>query len=274
MVLNLLKVIDVSSNQGFIKIAPIDCDAVITKATGGNSYVNHCCDYVIQQCIKLNKPFGFYHYAHEYGKVNLPEKEADFFIKNTKNYFKRGLVVLDYEVPINGRNYTKTDINWIEQFIEYVHQKTGVYCLLYISKSLLYGTGDWSRVAKISGLWFAQYADNNRTGWTKTPWSDHKPTSPFNVVMDQYTSTGRIHGYNGNLDLSIFYGDKNTWNAYANPSKQIIHKPTEKTKEVKHMDYLTEFAKDVIKGKYGNGQHRKENIYNAVQKKVEQLLKK
>lgn len=270
----MLKVIDVSSNQGLIKIAPIDCDAVITKATGGVNYVNKCCDYVIQQCIKIHKPFGFYHYAHEYGKVNLPEKEADFFIKNTKNYFKRGLVALDYEVPINGRNYTKTDINWIEQFIEYVHQKTGVYCLLYISKSLLNGTGDWSRVAKISGLWFAQYADNNRTGWTIKPWSDSKPTKPFNVVMDQYTSTGRVKGYNGNLDLSIFYGDLNTWKAYADPSKPIIHKPDNKPKEVRQVDYLTEFAKDVIKGKYGNGQHRKENIYNAVQKKVEQLLKK
>jgi len=265
----MLKVIDVSSIQGKIKIDPIDCNAVITKATGGNSYVNHCCDYVIQQCIKLNKPFGFYHYAHEYGKVNLPEKEADFFIKNTKNYFKRGLVALDYEVPINGRNYTQADIKWIEQFIEYVHQKTGVYCLLYISKSLVTSAGNWSKVAKVSSLWFAQYADNNRTGWTTKPWTDSKHTTPFNVVMQQYTGHGRVRGYNGDLDLSIFYGDINTWNAYANPSKPIVHKP-----EQKPIDYLTPFANDVIHGKYGDGLKRKENIFNAVQNKVNQLIKK
>ena len=70
----MLRVIDVSSNQGLIKIAPIDCDAVIAKATGGTSYVNDCCDYVIQQCIKLGKPWGFYHYAHEFGHVDTPQK--------------------------------------------------------------------------------------------------------------------------------------------------------------------------------------------------------
>ena len=97
----MLKVIDVSSNQGLIKIAPIDCDAVIAKATGGTSYVNDCCDYVIQQCIKLGKPWGFYHYAHEFGHVDTPQKEADYFIQNTRDYFTHGIVALDYEVAIN-----------------------------------------------------------------------------------------------------------------------------------------------------------------------------
>lgn len=263
-----LRTIDVSSIQGLIKIAPIDCDAVITKATGGVSYVNDCCDHVIQQCIKLNKPFGFYHYAHEFGKVNTPTAEADFLIKNTKNYFTHGLVALDYEVAINGRNYTQQDINWIEQFIEYVHQKTGVYCLLYISKSMVTSAGDWSKVAKIAGLWFAQYADNNSTGWTNNPWNDRKSTKPFNVVMQQYTGHGRIKGYNGDLDLSLFYGDTNTWKAYANPKKPVVHQSTDKP-----VDYLTPFAKDVIHGKYGTGSQRKENIFNAVQNKVNQLLK-
>ena len=45
-------------------------------------------------------------------------------------------------------------------------------------------------------------------------------------------------------------------------------------KEVKPMDYLTAFAQDVINGKYGVGQQRKENIYNAVQNRVDELLKK
>ena len=53
-----LRVIDVSANQGLINIAPIDCDAVIVKGTGGNNYVNDCCDFVLQQCFKLNKPAG------------------------------------------------------------------------------------------------------------------------------------------------------------------------------------------------------------------------
>lgn len=268
----MLRVIDVSSNQGYIKIAPIDCDAVITKATGGDNYVNKCCDYVIQQCIKLKKPFGFYHFAHEYGRVKSPATEADYFIKNSKNYFKKGIAILDYEVAMNGKNYTQQDINWVQQFIEYVHQKTGVYCLLYTSKALLNGVGDWSKVAKIAGLWFAQYANNTPMGWTTKPWTDNRSTKPFNVVMQQYTSTGRIKGYNANLDLSLFYGDLNAWKAYADPKHPIVHKTPKKPQEDTKMDYLTAIAKDVIKGKYGVGNQRKENIYKAIQKRVNELM--
>ena len=269
----MLRVIDVSSNQGLINVAPIDCDAVIAKATGGTSYVNDCCDYVIQQCIKLNKPWGFYHYAHEFGHVDTPQKEADYLIQNASNYFTHGIVALDYEVAINGSSYTQQDIDWINQFINYVYQKTGVYCLLYISKSLVTSAGDWSNVAKNAGLWYAQYADNNRVGWSNNPWSDNKSTAPFTVVMQQYTGHGRINGYNGDLDLSLFYGDKNTWQAYANP-KRTIHQSNDNMKELKPVDYLTAFAQDVISGKYGEGQQRKENIYNAVQNRVNELLKK
>lgn len=270
----MLKVIDVSSIQGRIQIEPIDCNAVIVKATGGNNYVNPDCDYVIQQCMKLGKPFGFYHFAHEYGKVSEPATEAKFLVDNTRNYFTHGVPVLDYEIAINGRNYTQQDIDWIEQFIEYVHQQTGVYCLLYISKSLITEAGDWSNVAKLSGLWFAQYAYNTPMGWTSDPWSDSKSTAPFNVVMQQFTSHGRINGYNGDLDLSLFYGDVNTWNAYANPQKPIVHTPADPTKEVKSMDYLTQFAQAVIRGEYGVMPQRKENIYNAIQKRVNELLSK
>lgn len=266
-----LRVIDVSSNQGLIKIAPIDCDAVITKATGGVSYVNDCCDFVVQQCKQLGKPWGFYHFAHEFGHVDIPEKEAKFFIDNTKDYFKQGLVALDYEIAINGKSYTQEDINWIEQFINYVYQQTGVYCLLYISKSLVTSAGDWSKVAKMSGLWFAQYADNNYTDWQSNPWSDNKSTAPFNVVMQQFTSHGRINGYSRDLDLSLFYGDTNSWNKYANPKQTVT--PKKEDVKVSQNDYLTAFAKDVIAGKYGNGNERKENIYESVQNKVNELEK-
>ena len=37
---------------------------------------------------------------------------------------------------------------------------------------------------------------------------------------------------------------------------------------------LTDFAKDVINGKYGNGSARKENIYNTVQNEVNAILNK
>lgn len=262
-----LRIIDVSSNQGLINIAPIDCDGVITKATGGNNYVNDCCDHVLQQCYKLNKPSGFYHYAHEFGNINDPIKESDYFIDNTKDYFGKSIPILDYEVAINGRSYTDQDVQWCKQWLQHVKDKTGVTPLLYISKSVISAT-DWTPVTNLSVAgWIAQYADNNYTGWQTDPWTDNKPFTPFNVVMYQYTSHGRINGYNGDLDLSLFYGDVNTWNKYIS-----INKPTNNTQS--SIDYLTPFAKDVLSGMYGNGDQRKENIFNAVQKRVNELTQK
>ena len=265
-----LRTIDVSSNQGSINISSIDCDAVIVKATGGNNYVNEYCDFVVQQCFKLGKPAGIYHYAHEYGNINDPIAESDYFINNCKNYFGKVLVALDYEVAMNGYKYTQQDVEWCRQFIQNVINKTGVIPLLYISKSLIYEC-DWSSVANMNvGLWFAQYADNNNTGWLSDPWDDGKSTKPFTTVLQQYTSHGRISGYNADLDLSLFYGTVNAWNKYAY-SKD--NKTNETGGNVNRDDYLTYFARDVIAGKYGDGNERKEKIYEAVQNKVNELLK-
>lgn len=214
-----LRVIDVSSNQGAIKVARIDCDAVIAKGTGGTNYVNKYCDPVLQQCFKLKKPAGVYHFAHEYGKINNPITESNYFINNCKNYFGKVIVALDYEVAINGHSYTQKDVKWCKQFIQNVIKRTGVRPLLYISKSLV-SECNWSSVAKLNiGLWYAQYANYNRKGWLKNPWDDGKSVKPFTPVLHQYTSNGRIKGYNGALDLSLFYGNKLAWNKYAKKIK-------------------------------------------------------
>ena len=259
-----LRVIDVSSIQGMINVKAIDCDAVIVKGTGGTNYVNNSCDFVLQQCFTLGKPAGLYHYAHEYGNINDPVAESNYFITNCKNYFGKVLVALDYEVAINGRNYTQQDVKWCYDFIQNVIKRTGIVPLLYISKSLV-SACDWSSVASLNvGLWFAQYADNNLTGWLNDPWDDGKSVKPFTLVLHQYTGHGRITGYNGYLDLSLFYGNVQAWNKYAK---------TEKSVNVNSSDYLTAFAKDVIAGKYGNGSEREQKIYEAVQKKVNELSK-
>lgn len=70
------------------------------------------------------------------------------------------------------------------------------------------------------GLWVAQYTNNNPTGWQSRPWNYGK----YGEAMRQYTSNGRINGYNGPLDLNYFRGTREQWDKYANPGK--ISKPT------------------------------------------------
>ena len=53
----------------------------------------------------------------------------------------------------------------------------------------------------------------NQTGYQATPWNE----GAYSCAIRQYSSAGRLSGYNGNLDLNKFYGDKNTWMKYCNP---------------------------------------------------------
>ncbi|WP_262350441.1 LysM peptidoglycan-binding domain-containing protein, partial [Lactiplantibacillus plantarum] len=75
---------------------------------------------------------------------------------------------------------------------------------------------DWSSVVKANyGLWIAQYNNYDAV-------IGYQPRDLYGslknwktAVMFQYTSTGRLPGWNGNLDFDVFYGDKSAWDKYA-----------------------------------------------------------
>ncbi|MCT4453179.1 LysM peptidoglycan-binding domain-containing protein, partial [Lactiplantibacillus plantarum] len=69
------------------------------------------------------------------------------------------------------------------------------------------------------GLWIAQYNNYNVV-------NGYQPRDLYGslkhwktAVMFQYTSTGRLPGWNGNLDFDVFYGDKSAWDKYAKATK-------------------------------------------------------
>lgn len=194
--------IDVSSHQTGINLDVVPCDFVIAKATQGTSYVNPDCDRAYQQAKKAGKCLGVYHYA----SGGTAKAEADFFLKNVSGYVGEAVLVLDWEKEQNA-NYGKNDKAWCKEWLDYVYSKTGVRPLLYISQSEMSkftGIGDY-------GLWIAQYADNNPTGYQATPWNE----GAYSCAIRQYSSHGRLNGYNGDLDLNKFYGDREAWNKYA-----------------------------------------------------------
>lgn len=208
--------IDVSSWQFGIDVTQVPCDFVIAKATGGTRYINPDCDRVIQQCITNGKPFGFYHYAREVGSAASALQEANYFVDNCLNYFGKGIPVLDWEEE------TELGVDWVFTFLEIVRGRTGVRPLVYMSKSVC-REYDWSSVVGNDyGLWVAQYADNNRTWYQEDPWSDNQGLGAWEfAAMHQYSSTGRLEGWDGNLDLNIFYGDREAWNKYAGVDKAV-----------------------------------------------------
>lgn len=260
--MSALKGIDISHYQNGINIANLDVDFVVCKATEGVGYVDECCDKFYQQAKKVGKKLGVYHFARP-DLGNTAIAEADYFIKETLGYHKEAILVLDWERG-NLKNVT-----WAKQWLDRVYEKTGVKPLIYMSASVM-RSADWSSVVKADyGLWVANYGANNgvanESAFNKYPlkyWTFY--------ALWQYTSVGRLSGYNANLDLNYFSGDKAAWDKYAGGSPSAstsTTKPVEKS--------VDELAREVIAGKYGNGDARKQALgsrYDEVQARVNKIL--
>lgn len=251
--------IDVSGWQKGINIDVVPADFVITKATQGKSYVNPDCDRVVQACKRLGKCWGFYHYIDG----SSVEGEAQFFVNNCKNYFGEGVPCLDWE---SVQNSAWGNNDYLQRLVASVIELTGVPPLIYASASVY----PWT-IAKANncGAWVAQYANNDHTGYQSKPWNE----GTYTCVIRQYSSNGRLSGYSGALDLNKAYITPEQWGKYANPKGGGNGGSSAPTAPAIDLDTV---AIDVIKGKYGNGDARKQALganYNRVQQRVNELMK-
>ena len=198
--------IDISNWQAGINLSAVPADFVIIKATEGTTYVSPEADTQYQGAKSAGRLLGVYHFATGAGAV----EEAKFFLSNVQGYLGEAILALDWEgaVVTQGVGYAK-------DFLDYVYQQTGIRPLIYMSKSVT-SSYDWSTVSANYGLWVAQYADSNPTGYQDDPWTDAKGYGSWSgPAIFQYASTGRLSGYNGNLDLDKFYGDTEAWHNFA-----------------------------------------------------------
>lgn len=254
-----LQGIDVSSWQAGIDVSKVPCDFVIEKVSQGVTYINPDCDRVIQQCIKLGKCWGTYHYVDGSGAV----AEADYYVDNIKGYLGKGILCIDWE---GGSNRAWGNYAYLETLVSRVIERTGIKPLIYVQASAYAPT---AAVAKRHdcGLWIAQYADMNATGYQATPWNE----GAYSCAIRQYSSAGRLPGWGGNLDLNKFYGDATAWQKYAGASGTPAPAPVDPLAGKSD----AQLADEVIAGKFGDGDNRKRalgNHYAAVQAIVNQKL--
>lgn len=132
-------------------------------------------------------------------------------------------------------------------FCEYIRSQ-GYEPMIYASTSWLNNQLDMSQLPY--KVWCAQY------------YKECQYKGKY--VMWQYSSTGSVDGISGNCDLNHWYGG-------------VVPTPDPTPEKKKG---VTEIAQEVIAGKWGNGDSRKKKLeaagydYNAVQKKVNELLDK
>lgn len=213
----MLRVADLNNWKGAVNLAGLPIDAMITKATGGNGYVDYQCDNNVQQAIALGMPWGIFHYYSDGFNDGDPVAEANWFIQNCQGYLGKGQIWLDWE---RGGNPFVGDVGQALAWLEHVRITTGYKPAgIYMSNSLVIGM-DWSPVINAGyALWDADYVDNNTPipNFQMDPNRDPNPHWDGNIndVIWQFTSTGRLDGYGGNLDCSFFYGTRASWDAYA-----------------------------------------------------------
>lgn len=261
--------IDISSWQSGIDLSVVPCDFVIIKATQGTGYVNPDYNRAVKQAEKQKKLIGLYHYASSGGAV----AEADFFLKTVKSYIKKAVLVLDWESGDNV-NY-EAGPKYAKQFLDRVYEKTGIRPLIYISKSVC-RFYDWSKVAKYYKLWVAQYANNEAVGYIQKPWTDSYGYGPWkSPAIFQYSSNGRLKGWNNGLDVNIAYLSKTEWQKLAGMNVKTEQKETKKKTNKKGQNNpkgtTLSLVYAVMKGNMGVGKDRKKALgkrYGEVQKLI------
>ena len=248
--------IDISNWQKGIDLAAVPCDFVIAKATQGTGYTSPDCVRQVEQAMSLGKKVGVYHYIGGQGAVS----EMDFFIDSIKNWVGKVMIVLDWE---SGENSAWGNLGYLEQCIARVKERTGVPPVVYASASVF----PWDLCKKHNcGSWVAQYANNDATGYQDTPWNEGK----YSCAMRQYSSSGRLSGYNGNLDLNKFYGDAAAWDRYANPkgSAQPAPQPQPTPHPTAPQGSTLDLVDRVMRGEFGDGEARRAALgtrYDEVQ---------
>lgn len=244
--------IDISSYQSGIDLTVVPCDFVIIKATQGTGYVNPDCDRAYQQAKRAGKLRGTYHYVGGGNAV----AEADYYINNIKGYLRDGLLAIDWEAEQNSAWGNEA---YLEQLVRRVIERTGVKPLIYSMASR------YAQVAAVAkkldcGLWIAEYADMNPTGYQAHPWRE----GAYGCAIRQYASTGRLNGWGGNLDLNIAYMTRDQWAKYVNPGGKPAAAPApSKPAPAPARKSEDTIAAEVIAGKWGNGQDRVNRLKQA-----------
>ena len=233
--------IDVSSHQTGINVDKLSgVDFIITKATEGTTYVNPECDRVYQDAKRAGYSLGVYHYAS--GGDALAE--AKHFVNNISGYLGDSVLVLDFESYAVNQG-----VGWAKDWLDAVYNMTGVKPVIYMSNSVIHKY-DWSSVKNAGyGLWNAAYyyGYNRINGFMNNP-PMKGSVSPWdkNTIIYQYTSSGRLSGWNGNLDLNIYYGNVSDWNKLAGKTSSGNYNPSDTPHTEDKITYYVVKAGDTL----------------------------
>jgi GH25 family lysozyme M1 (1,4-beta-N-acetylmuramidase) len=193
------KVADLSHHNGrpdFEKVKK-EVDAVILSVGYGSDFTSQDdreYQRSVSECERLGIPYGIYlfGYAENMAMVNSEIAHVKRQIKGRKPRYP---VYYDIEIPQLASFSNQAYTQW-QNDIKNAGHKSGLYT--YNSMFKQYGMNN----IKCDNLWIASYGNNDAIA---EAWE--KPNIGTDYNAWQYTSTARIDGINGNVDISEFYTD-------------------------------------------------------------------
>lgn len=196
-------------------------------------------------------PVGAYHYSYA-TTAEQAKQEAEVFLGWIKGKNLTYPVAFDIEDKKQANLGVSVISDIIRAFCSVV-EAAGYYVVVYANKDWLTNRIDADCKSRYD-IWLAQ--------WTS------KPTYTGSYGMWQYTSDGAVDGIAGRVDMNIAYKDY--------PAIIAGMGSTTSTNTAKKTN--AELADEVIAGKWGNGEERKQRLtaagydYDAVQAIVNKLV--
>ena len=260
----MIKGIDVSSWQGVVdyrKVKAGGIDFVIIRAGFGRevSQKDNCFEqnYSAAKAAGLDVGAYWYSYADSAEDAVREAKACMEVIKGKKFEYPIYFDLEEQSQFAKGKNFCFCD-SVIKAFCGELEKNgylAGLYCSTYYLNNFVS-----NNVAGKYPLWVAQY--NYRCTYTANKYG-----------IWQYSSEGRVNGISDNVDMDYCYTDYPT--IVKNGGYNGYKKPVTAEKKT-----VTQLAKEVIEGKWSNGDERKQKLteagysYSAVQKKVNELCEK
>ena len=250
---------DISAWQGDIDITILanHCDFFIFRSHAGMSEDKKAARN-IELAINAGKPYGLYIYSYALTREEAKKEAANVIAFANSRRVKPKFLVIDMEDADNYKAHNGMPSNdtlrgiCTEECVAF--EQAGYYAMIYASSK-------WFR-NQLAGLnrfdkWVAHWPVSG--GKQKGMATDPSRENASNCGIWQFTSAGKLNGYNGNLDMNYLYKDailgENT--------------PTPQLSTTTSVEGSTlELAIRVMKGEFGDGDNRKNNLgnrYNEVQ---------
>lgn len=258
--------IDVSVWQGsidFNKVKKSGYEFVIIKAGGNDDgyYTDRYFESNYAKAKKAGLKIGAYYFVNRDFSAKNAQKMSEVFYNIVKNKTFDFPLFIDVETtPPSAKVTVTTGINIFCSYLRAKGYKTGVYA------SAVSGFVDRIDMRFLNSCiykWVASYS--------------YKPTDVGKnngYCIWQKSSTGKVNGINGNVDINECYVD---FKSAANTNNKTL---TIDNIHDKYYNVYKRYASDVISGKHGNGTERKNKLvllnidYNYCQSIVNEMINK